>query len=170
MAEVDLLALVGQIDAELLMVLRFLDEPGTDPRAWLDGTLEKVRNLQSALSGEGQASPVEHPDATLAMHLSRELNPECGCAVCAVFREYLTESFMEGQAASSPPHWQPIETIDTATEGRVLAVADGIRRIVTVSYKDGGRMFWCETSQAYITPTHWLALPASPPRITEEKE
>lgn len=36
-------------------------------------------------------------DPTLSAHLSRELNPECSCAVCAVFREYLTEVNHQGE-------------------------------------------------------------------------
>jgi hypothetical protein len=57
--------------------------------------------------------------------------------------------------------WQPIERIDDE-HVRVLAVAGGIRRIVTVSHTNAGRMFWCETSQEYISPTHWMPLPELP--------
>ena len=35
----------------------------------------------------------DDPEQTLAAHLLQELNPECGCAVCAVLREWFDEQF-----------------------------------------------------------------------------
>ena len=58
-----------------------------------DDEVTRNKRLQEANDFLDDQLATPHPDQTLAMHLSRELNPECGCAVCEVFREYLTESF-----------------------------------------------------------------------------
>lgn len=50
-----------------------------------------VRNLLALLDA---AAIKPDPDSTLAMHLSNNLKPDCCCAVCDVFREYLDELLM----------------------------------------------------------------------------
>jgi hypothetical protein len=46
-----------QIDAELLMAMEFLRQPGTDPAAWIDGARQRLQRLIAALREPPAAVP-----------------------------------------------------------------------------------------------------------------
>ena len=56
-----------------------------------------IAMLRERLAAEARLRAVEQantdPEQGVVMHLLKELNHECGCAVCEVLREYCEETF-----------------------------------------------------------------------------
>jgi hypothetical protein len=106
-------------------------------------------NLEGASVQEATDMPVNtDPEQTLTAHLLKELKPECGCAVCAVLREWFDEAFTDAavaaiksvaQEATAPPSPQFDDSTPIEVQmGEVVAVTpDTISDVLTKRFAGG---------------------------------